>query len=251
MEESTNEKQRKNSRGEACKDYRCPSIEKGREQYNLHCGVSAQSTGKAGKVQIHFQVITKLAQKTVDALCGTQMIGEEDKDLYIYGFFVLYTRLFFLIITILFSFMFGIVWQGILMYIIFSLIRSYAGGVHASKESICLTATTVALFVCVMVLGICIKWDNVILMSIVLVCACCCIVFISPMDTEEKRLSPEESKRYSRITCLIASLVTFLSCLCAVFGLSSVLYICTVSFGLESILLLIGRFRLRAARKRI
>ena len=196
-------------------------------------------------------MITKLARKTVDALCGSQLIGEEDKDLYIYGFFVLYTRLFFLIITILFSFVFGIVWQGILMYIIFSLIRSYAGGVHASKESICLTATTLALFVCIMVLRLCIQWDYAILPSIVLICECCCIVLLSPIDAEEKRLSPEESKRYSRITCIIASLVTLLSFLCAVFGLSSVLYICTVSFGLESILLLIGRFRLRAVRKRI
>ena len=138
--------------------------------------------------------------------------------------------------------MFGIVWQGILMYIIFSLIRSYAGGVHASKESICLTATTLALFLCVMVLRLFIQWDNIILPSIILVSEWFCILLLSPMDTEEKRLSPEERKRYSRITCIIASLVALLSFLCAVFGLRSVLYTCSVSFGLESILLLIGHF---------
>lgn len=195
-------------------------------------------------------MITKLAQKTVDALCCAQIIGEEDKDLYIYGFFVLYTRLLFLIITIVFSIVFGIIWQGILMYIIFSLIRSYAGGVHASKESICLTTTTLALFVCVIVLRLCIQWDYAILTSIVLVFECCCIVLLSPIDTEEKRLRPEESKRYSRITCIITSLVALLSFLCVAFGLRSILYICTVSYGLESILLLIGRFRMRVARKR-
>lgn len=195
-------------------------------------------------------MITKLAQKTVDALCGSQLIGDEDKDLYIYGFFVLYTRLFFLIITILFSFVFGIFWQGILMYIIFSLIRSYAGGVHASKESTCLVATTTALFICVLVLWFCIQWDCVILPSIILVCECFCIVLLSPIDTMEKRLSPEESKRYSRITCIIASLFTLLSFLCAVFRMRSALYICSVSFGLESILLLISHSNRRQCTKR-
>jgi len=48
MEESTNEKQRKGSREEARNGYRCSGVEKGREQHDLHCGVSAQSTDEAG-----------------------------------------------------------------------------------------------------------------------------------------------------------------------------------------------------------
>ena len=139
-------------------------------------------------------MITKLAQKTVDALCESQMIGEEDKLLYIYGFFVLYTRFFFLIVTVFFSFWFGIVWQGTLMYFIFSLIRSYAGGVHASKESICLVATTTALIACIIVLSLFLQWDNLIQPTIILICEWICIMLLSPMDTEEKRLSLEEKK---------------------------------------------------------
>ncbi len=241
MEESTNEKQRKDSCGEARKGYRCSSVEKGREQHDLHCSVSAESTGEAEQVQIHYQVRTKLAQKTGDALCGSQMSGEEGEDLYIYGFFVLYTRLFFLIITIFISFVFGIVWQGSLMYIIFSLIRSYAGGVHASKESICLIATPMAFLACLIALRLCIQWDNMILPTVLLLCEWSVIMLLSPMDTAEKRLSPSERKRYRLITFVIASAVSLSSFLCAAFGLRSILYTCAVSFGLESILLLIAR----------
>ncbi len=193
-------------------------------------------------------MITKLAQKTVDALCGTQMIGEEDKDLYIYGFFILYSRLFFLVITVVFSSVLGIIWQGILMYIVFSLIRSYAGGVHASKESICLVVTTIALFVCVVVLKLCMQWDNIILSNIILVCEWICIMLLSPIDTAEKRLDPTERNRYKRFSCAITSVVSLAALFCAGLGQKIVLCICAISLGLESILLIIGYLRTRLIR---
>ena len=188
-------------------------------------------------------MITKLAQKTVDALCGSQMIGEEDKDLYIYGFFVLYSRLFFLIITVLFSLVFGIVWQGILMYIVFSLIRSYAGGVHASKESICLITTSLSILLCVVLIKTLIPYDNTAGIQIVLLGEWCCIVILSPVDTPEKRLSKLEKKRYKLISCVIATCVTIIACTFAYLRINGISIVCLVSLGFESVLLGLSRIK--------
>ena len=185
-------------------------------------------------------MITGLSQKTVDALCASQIISEADRELYSYGFFVFYTRLLFLLITILFGCLFNIVWESILMYFVFTLVRSYAGGVHASKESICLALTTLSLFVCVATIRLLIYIDNTITPLIFLFVEWFLIIVLCPIDSKEKPLSKAERKRYKIISSTIASVILCAAPILALWGIKSVVYACTLSFALESILLFLG-----------
>lgn len=185
-------------------------------------------------------MITGLSQKTVDALCASQIISESDRELYNYGFFVIYTRLLFLLMTIIFGCLFNIVWESILMYFVFTLVRSYAGGVHASKESICLALTTLSIFVCVVAIRLLVIFDDTVTPLICLFLECFFIIILCPIDSIEKPLSKAEKKRYKVIVIIIVSVILCAIPILTLLGIKRVLYACTVSLALEGILLLLG-----------
>ncbi len=98
-------------------------------------------------------MISRLSELVVNALCKTSIIEESDKELYLYGFFILLSQVFFFLITSLFGLVLGTLWESIAFYFMFSTLRSYAGGFHASKESVCTFCTTVALFLTAVILS--------------------------------------------------------------------------------------------------
>lgn len=65
------------------------------------------------------------------------MINEEDYDLYLFGFLSALEMGFSLIICLLLAIMFHMLFEGILFFVIFIPLRSYAGGLHLDKYWSC------------------------------------------------------------------------------------------------------------------
>lgn len=65
-------------------------------------------------------MISKLAICLTQYLVQQSAIGEDDKDLYIYGFFVLLSRLFLLIVTVLLGLLFGVIGESVCFYIMWA-----------------------------------------------------------------------------------------------------------------------------------
>ena len=185
-------------------------------------------------------MISKIAQKIVDALCVASVVDEEDKELYTYGFFVLVSRIFFFVITIIWGIAFGILWESILFYFVFTVIRSYAGGVHASKESSCTLYTSLAMLISTMVIKMFLYMKITIVPAIILLIGYVLIVIFSPLDTNEKPLDDNERRKYKKITCLLVTVVLAGVAVFCIMGRNNIVHICAVAVGLESTLLLIG-----------
>ena len=186
-------------------------------------------------------MISLLAEKAVDAFFEHSMITKDDRDLYVYGFFILFSKIIYFIWTVLLGALFGVVVECIVFYVLFSFLREFAGGIHASKEQSCMLWTSVSIMLSVVAIWAGCKCSHTSAFTCLFIVGSVIIVILCPQDSEAKRLSKAERKKYKQksITCIL--LIIFgggLSLLTDQIGL----YIsCSVCIALECILLLAGK----------
>ncbi len=186
-------------------------------------------------------MFTSLADLITTRLCTSAVIEEEDADLYRYGFFILLTSIFHFVVTAILGLLFGVVWESILFYILFTLLRSYAGGVHAKTEQSCLLLTDIAMLLSVLGIRFLQSQPNTIFAITILAVGLICILALSPLDTNEKQLSREERQYYRVLSFQIATGILILALFSYAIGVKGIFYSAVMSFGLESTLLIVGK----------
>lgn len=182
-------------------------------------------------------MITNLAVHTVAKLRSSGTINDGDCDLFIYGFFLIYSNLMAMAIILLSGIAFGVIWESIFFYCMFTPLRNFAGGIHAQTERACNIATTTVLAGTVLLMrimkSICFApWCIVMLFSAVIV------IILSPMDSEGKRLTDNEKTCYKRKTALILIVILLASFVSLVFNYYVLFYAAYASILLEALLLL-------------
>lgn len=149
----------------------------------------------------------RIGNKISDALCDTEWINENEKEVYAYCFDYAIELL--LIIT-------GVLIVGILTNrFVFTLIflimticyRSYGGGIHASSPGRC-SAISILLFLILLysiqpLASIIMQWQ----WSMAFVVSIICILCLAPVDTPGRPMNTDKKKRL-RKRCRILSLCT-------------------------------------------
>lgn len=186
-------------------------------------------------------MVNSVSRRISAGLCKAGLIPSEDFELYAYGFFVILSRLLFFVITIIFGVLFGVVLEGILFYTFFSLIRSYAGGIHAPREWMCIILTSSFLFFCIWGIKVLSLTALGTYIFFLFTIAIVIILIFSPLDTKEKPLKPNEKRLYRTKTYLLLLAIIFFSILMIVFNKRNFFYAGMMSLVLESILLLLGK----------
>ena len=188
-------------------------------------------------------MISSLSSIITEALYKSQVIAEEDKELYIYGFFVLLSKGLFFLVSAFFGGMLGVLWESIMFYIMFSMLRSYAGGFHASKESVCTCCTTASLFLSILSIGYMERIGNSIIpFSILAVCGAA-VYLLAPLVSEDKPLTRTELVLYRQKTRSIDIAIVIISILGVCFHFPSILHAASISMALECILLVLGKVK--------
>lgn len=188
-------------------------------------------------------MISGLAEKAVDKVFSHTELSKDDRELYVYGFFILLSHAFYFIITAICGVMLGVVLESILFYVLFSLIRGYAGGVHASKESICTVSTLLSILASITAIKVCLVLNLYVLPLAALFLSLPCILLFSPLDTEAKPLTTEERKAYKKKSCVIALLIFSAALVAFVLQLPGIFLSCAASLFLESLLLIAGKIK--------
>lgn len=186
-------------------------------------------------------MISSLSSLITEALYKSQVIAEEDKELYVYGFFVLLSKGLFFLVSAFFGWMFGVLWESIVFYIMFSTLRSYAGGFHASKESICTFCTTASLFLSSLSIWYMERIGNPVIPSCILTVCGAVVYLLAPLDSEEKPLTRTELALYRQKTREIVIVIWIISIIGLCTQLPAVLYALSASVMLESSLLVFGK----------
>lgn len=182
---------------------------------------------------------TAIAERIVGNLIAASIVEEDDKALYIYGFFLLITHFFFFLIAVAFGCSMKIPLEGVIFYFVFVLLRSYAGGAHAKTETACTMWTTLAIGASIAAVKV--IENSVRIVFPLLFLSNFCIFLFSPLESKEKPLDNNDRRNFRKICCgqlLACNIVIFaslkLSCP-ALYGP----VICGMS--LEAVLLCIGK----------
>lgn len=194
-------------------------------------------------------MISKLSAYLTNKLLSNGTISDEDKELYIYGLFMLISHLMFLIITCIFGFVLKCPFESIIFFVVFMLIRRYAGGYHAATETRCEILTTLSILACVVVIKISKIYDIQTVLLLITTLSAVCIFVLCPLDTPEKPLSDKEFKYFRKVTWLILLAIVIAVIVSFVFKFQIVTVPCCISLILESILLAAGKIN-RVSQKK-
>lgn len=176
-------------------------------------------------------------------MLATQMIEKGEAELYIYGFFLLISKAFFFVVTVIVGFLLGIPATSIVFYISFQLLRGYAGGIHAKTEAACTVLTTLAIIISVIAISIMLTYKAQLVPVLMLIAGGISIFILSPLDTVAKPLSELEKTQYRRITILILFGYLMGVVIARCLNWMNIAYAVTTSIFLESLLLIAGKLQ--------
>lgn len=190
-------------------------------------------------------MISAIADRISEEMLHEGLILEEDRELYQYGFFLLISRGIFFVIAGIAGALVGNLWDSIFFYILFSLLRGYAGGLHADREAVCLFSTTAYLFLAAKII-FCLRRGNYVILSCgVLVVCSALVLLIAPLDSDSKPLGESEMRHYRKVTRLLTLLINLSSFVWLMAGYPQFLFISCVVTGVEAVLLILGKAKRR------
>jgi len=188
-------------------------------------------------------MISKIAKQLVAALYSKSVIKDDEVELYTYGLFILLSHLMYFLISLAIGIAFQIIIESILFFVVFFMIRNYAGGIHASSEVLCFISTTFSIVICELLIRLLSVYYSIITIIILLCFALIIIVLLSPVDSANKPLTKIEKqinrkKTYCILISIVLAIITF-------HFLNKHNLICASVIGLllASVLLLLGRIQ--------
>lgn len=188
-------------------------------------------------------MISFFARNITNALFKARILDTSERELYEYGFFILLSHIFFFLITVLLGFVLGTIWESIIFYLTFSLLRGYAGGYHAKTENKCAVFTVISLFLCGYGIYILNKLDNNIFPIFVVGINSLLIFKMCPQDSDNKPIDATELDFYRKKSYQIIFGILILALFFSLLGYNGFLYAATLSLSLESCLLILGKMR--------
>ena len=143
-------------------------------------------------------MILKLSEKAASVLAEKNSLDPDDTALMQYGLFIILSHILYAIICIICSAVFGVITQGVIFYLAFSFLRSYAGGYHASTEARCIAFSSAAILICVYCMSLCERFDLRIPFAVSAAAASIALLVFAPVDCREKPLSQKEKREYRK-----------------------------------------------------
>lgn len=143
-------------------------------------------------------MISNFAERVTKRLIDKEMIVNEDRDIYEYALFVMFSYVCFFIVSLVLGLLAKIPLEAVIFFVSFCLIRNFAGGIHSDSEKKCVFFTTLSIVVSIVAIKAFIHFEFLIVSIVVIFLAFTIIILLSPVDTENKRLSNEERIIYRK-----------------------------------------------------
>lgn len=188
-------------------------------------------------------MINKISSKIVEILIKHSLVENEDKELYLYGFFILLSQILYFIIVITIGILFNVIFESIIFYITFQFIRRYAGGYHAKTETRCEIFSTLSILACIVVIKLSKTYDFQTVLLLITILSAVCIFIFCPLDTPEKPLSEKEFKYFRKISWIILLVISIAIIVSYFFKFNLLFAPCCISLIFESILLVAGKIK--------
>lgn len=182
--------------------------------------------------------ISKISQKIVKMLLQYNVITEDDYEVYIFG---VYQNIV-LIINLLTSFtifaLAGLIVEGILFSVFYSLLRSYAGGYHSQSLLVCyVLSVLVTVVIAYIVNNINISY----LLLIIYLISMILIWRLAPVDTRNKRLDEIEKTIYMKKVRYIIVTINIIMVFFYIFHYVQGIIMLILAVTMETVMLIAGK----------
>ena len=188
-------------------------------------------------------MINNLSALLTDKLLAKGSITEDERELYIYGFFMLLSHIMYFVLACIFGILFKCFIESIIFYIAFQFIRRYAGGYHAATETRCEILSTLSIFVSTGIIKLSKIHDFKTILLIITLISVVIIFILCPLDTPEKPLSDKEYKYFRKISWIILLLIIIAIILSFIFKFNALFAPCCASLILEGVLIGTGKIK--------
>lgn len=182
-----------------------------------------------------------VAERMTQMLVTTSLIGEGDRELYSYGFFMLISRIYYFLVAVVTGLLMDIPLESALFYVVFMVLRTYAGGLHAKTETACTILTTFVLAASVFGIKLMSMTSSHAPFWLTLLIGCIPILLFSPLDNKDKPMTNQEKKHYRVISHVVVFLWLVLALTAKFLVIDMLCYPITFGIFLEGILLCMGR----------
>lgn len=148
-------------------------------------------------------MISKLSNRIVEAQINSKTISSEDRAIYQYGYILAIETFMNILVGIFIGVFFKSFDTVVVFWSVYIPLRSFCGGWHANKSWQCLIISNLVLIIDIKLETIIMDGADYKLIIGLCILFAFFIIFMSPVDTESKRLLPDEKKRYKRICMII------------------------------------------------
>lgn len=151
-------------------------------------------------------IISFICNRLADFLCEKKIIDEEEKDVYVYGYEMIFTTILGAVIVFLIAVIFARLPEAIVFFVVFVLTRQFCGGYHANTRTKCsITFVLCYLFVLVFSKVLCVNYTWF-MQAIIIVPYFVMIMGYAPITNENKPID-EDDKAINRRKSICISVV--------------------------------------------
>jgi accessory gene regulator B len=182
-----------------------------------------------------------LANILTDKLVKLQIVKDEDRELYSYGFWQGGVFVFNFATVVVIGLLFNMLWQSLVFMVAYGLLRPVAGGYHARTQRSCYILSIVLIIAVLCTL----KWlpcSSLTNMTIFLPSAC--VVFLlAPVEDKNKPLDELEQLVYKKRSRIIVLLLSLLAALFIGIGQIQIANCVAVSILASAVMLILGKIK--------
>lgn len=176
-------------------------------------------------------------------LIFSEDVNEEKIELYSFAIYIVFSELLHIVTMLLIGLIFGLVAESIILYISFISIRKFAGGYHAKTPFRCYLFSIVTIVISLLtlkfsfnsqIIGLNYMFISIALISLIV------ILFLSPLDNENKIINCKEKKVYKKIS-VVNSCVLFIISLFMLYSSNSYGYSVILGICISAIVLIVRK----------
>ncbi len=155
--------------------------------------------------------MNRISSKIISLLCENNILEREKQELYTYALEIILQSILHFSTAIIIGCIFGMALESFLMFLSFSLVRQFAGGLHAKTPLRCYFTSIAAITSMLFLIWIFTKWENNIAYYITLSVSVLTIWIASPIESSNKPLSYKEKKVFKGVSIALSSIITVLA----------------------------------------
>ena len=190
--------------------------------------------------------MSRIVNTLTDYVIKKGMVNEKERSVYEYGFLVMLETALSLLISLVIASLLHMFIEGILFFIIFIPLRSYAGGLHLDKYLSCLILSCLTFSVVLLIVKVFIF--PVLLLFVIFLVLILSVWLLYPVDNINRSVDIEEEHYFKKrlLKFLILDLIIVIGCV--ILLKDKYLLLITATFLMMLISMMLGKYKNRKVR---